>query len=260
METYLRERIRSSKVSNMVGIVLTLLAHAGAVSLVSFTGIKYIYPPPEETSFLLDFEEEQEAPVIRQRYGRQPMAEEVNPHEDIKLIQQSQSPIQSTAKQNLTAQGAPDSFGDVETPVPEQQPEVNKNALFPGMAKKDTSLTAPHAAQDPSASFKAGQADGNTKSGVTDGRPNARLKGRSAMGDMPKPSYDVQEEGIVVVKIWVDRYGNVQKAQAGYEGTTVDNTKLWAAARNAALKTHFNTSADAPILQEGTITYIFKLN
>ena len=70
----------------------------------------------------------------------------------------------------------------------------------------------------------------------------------------------VQESGIVVVDIWVDNYGNVQKAVAGAEGTTVTDKTLWQAARKAALGAHFNMSGDAPALQKGTITYIFKLN
>ena len=65
--------------------------------------------------------------------------------------------------------------------------------------------------------------------------------------------------GKVVVDIWVDNYGNVTKAIAGAQGTTVTNQSLWAAARAAAMKAHFNQSADAPALQQGTITYIFKL-
>ena len=64
----------------------------------------------------------------------------------------------------------------------------------------------------------------------------------------------------MVVDIWVDNYGNVQKAVAGGAGTTVADKTLWAAARAAAMKAHFNQSADAPALQQGTITYIFKLN
>ena len=63
----------------------------------------------------------------------------------------------------------------------------------------------------------------------------------------------------MVVKVWVDNYGNVKKAVPGADGTTVTDDKLWAAARNAAMKTHFNESIDAPAMQEGTITYIFKL-
>jgi hypothetical protein len=63
----------------------------------------------------------------------------------------------------------------------------------------------------------------------------------------------------VVVEIWVNKSGNVTKALAGAQGTTVSNPTLWAAARVAAMKTHFNQSVDAPELQQGTITYIFKL-
>jgi len=57
----------------------------------------------------------------------------------------------------------------------------------------------------------------------------------------------------------VDQYGNVTEAIPGAEGTTVTDKNLWNAARNAALKAHFNPSADAPPVQMGTITYIFKL-
>lgn len=89
--------------------------------------------------------------------------------------------------------------------------------------------------------------------------PHSHLKGRSVVGALPRPVYDSEESGTVVVSIWVDNYGNVTKAQAGAEGTTTNNKKLWTAARDAAMKAHFNQKADAPALQEGTITYIFTL-
>ena len=41
--------------------------------------------------------------------------------------------------------------------------------------------------------------------------------------------------------------------------TVVTDQNLWQAARKAALGAHFNMSADAPAMQEGTITYIFNL-
>lgn len=89
---------------------------------------------------------------------------------------------------------------------------------------------------------------------------NITLNGRKVVGTIAKPEYTVQESGTVVVSIWVDTYGNVVKAQPGAEGTTVDNSALWSSARKAALATHFNADADAPALQKGTITYIFKLS
>lgn len=89
---------------------------------------------------------------------------------------------------------------------------------------------------------------------------NIILNGRKVVGTIAKPEYTVQESGTVVVSIWVDTYGNVVKAQPGAEGTTVDNSALWSSARKAAFATHFNADADAPALQKGTITYIFKLS
>lgn len=84
------------------------------------------------------------------------------------------------------------------------------------------------------------------------------LKGRKLIGTLPFPSYNVKESGTVVVTIWVDPYGNVVKAQPGADGTTVTSRKLWAAARDAAMKAHFNKKTNAPALQQGAITYIFK--
>ena len=255
MKQYLREREREAKVSTVTGIVLTVGVHLVILLSCAFTGLKYIYPPPQEQTFLIDFEADEPEPVRRQAIGQQPQAEEVDKEKPVELIQRSESPVKSE-KTNKTAEAKPDSHGDVEVPVPKE--EINKNALFPGMSKKDSSL-APHGATDPSAEFKAGHPKGNTQTGKTDGVPNAHLKGRNVLGALPLPAYSVQDEGKVVVDIWVDNYGNVTKAIAGGQGTTVSNQALWAAARAAAMKAHFNQSAYAPALQQGTITYIFKL-
>lgn len=255
MKAYLREREKESKVSTVTGIALTVAIHVLACVLFAFSGLKYIYPPPQEQTFVIDFQEEEEQPVRRQKFGRQPQAEEVDRTKPIELIQRSESP-NASKKENKTALAKPDEHGDVEVPAPKE--EINKNALFPGMSRKDSSL-APHGAEKNSATFKAGHPKGNTAVGKTEGAPNAHLKGRSVLGALPKPSYTVQNEGIVVVDIWVDNYGNVQKAVAGGQGTTVTDKALWAAARSAAMKAHFSQSVDAPALQQGTITYIFKL-
>jgi len=77
------------------------------------------------------------------------------------------------------------------------------------------------------------------------------------MGSLPLPTYSVQASGRVVVRIMVDRNGNVTSAIPGATGTTVTNKILWDAAKEAALKAKFNTSST--ISQEGTITYIFTL-
>ena len=258
MKEYIREREKQEKTSRLIGIGLAVVIPVCAVVLCSFTGFKYIWPPPQENSFVIDFTEEIEE-IIQHRDGAQPMAEEIDLSKPVELVQKSESPYVATTKKNETPATAPDPHGDVEVPVPPAEPVLDPRASFPGMSKKDTSLTAPHSASEASEGFKAGQPSGNTDKGQTSGTPNAHLKGRNVVGSLPRPSYSVQMEGTVVVSIWVDNYGNVTKALAGADGTTVTSTELWTAARNAAMKAHFNQKADAPALQQGTITYIFKL-
>jgi len=251
-------RQKREKTANITGIVMTAVLHLCALALVSFSGLKYIYPPPQEQSLLIDFSEEPEA-VVQQLHGREPLAEEVDLEKPVELAQKSESPVE-TDRENLTPETKPDDFGDVETPAPEpKEPELDPRAAFPGMAKKDTTLTAPHGAAEASNTFKAGQAAGNTDKGRTDGKPNAHVQGRSTVGNIPRPTYNVQESGIIVVDIWVDNYGNVVKAVPGGDGTTVLDKTLMAAARKAAMETHFNMAPDAPAMQQGTITYYFNL-
>lgn len=258
MKQYIRDRQQQEKISRVIGAALAVFVPVCAGVLCSFTGLKYIYPPPTESTFLIDFTEHIE-PVIQHRDGAQPRAEEVDLTQPIELIQKSEAPYVATVEKNLTPATAPDTHGDVEVPAPPEEPKLDPRASFPGMSKKDTTLTAPHSASNASEGFKAGQPKGNTDKGQTDGTPNAHLKGRNVVGALPRPSYSIQESGIVVVTIWVDQYGTVQKALAGADGTTVTDKTLWAEARKAALSAHFNQQADAPALQQGTITYIFNL-
>ena len=250
-----QKRERNAKVT---GILMTVALHACALVLVSFSGLKYIYPPPQEQSMLIDFSEAPEIPT-QQLQGREPLAQEVDLDRPVELAQKSESPYEGEVE-NLTPQTAPDPVGDVDVPAPPQdEPALDPRAAFPGMARKDTTATTPHDAAEAADGFKAGQARGNTESGRTDGKPNAHVQGRTIKGNLPRPVYNVQESGIVVVDIWVDNYGNVAKAVPGGDGTTVLDKTLLNAARNAAMETHFNQSMDAPAMQQGTITYYFNL-
>ena len=95
--------------------------------------------------------------------------------------------------------------------------------------------------------------------GIGDGAPSYRLGDRKVQS-LPKPKYDYQTEGIVVVEISVDRTGTVTKAVAGVKGSTTLDENLCREARDAAMKAKFDSNNNAPLLQKGTITYNFKLN
>lgn len=84
------------------------------------------------------------------------------------------------------------------------------------------------------------------------------LSGRSASA-LPKPAYQSQAEGKVVVEVRVDQNGNVLSARPGVKGSTTSDKQLHEAAKKAALKAKFNVEKDAPAQQIGTITYSFIL-
>jgi len=257
---YLKDRKRQEDTSRMIGIAATVLIHAFVAVFGVFSGIKYIYPPPQEKNLLIEFEQlDEPVPIKRTKTGNQPRSEVVDKTKPIELVKASEAQHEGT-KQNLAPEATVGDDGDVEVPEPPREKEINKRALFHAADNKtDKDTLAQQTAKKVSDALSAGHASGNTKTGKTTGEPNAKLQGRSVLGTLRSPSYPVQQSGIVVVDIWVNQYGKVEKAVAGGEGTTVTDKNLWAAARNAAVETSFNMSADAPALQKGTITYIFNL-
>ena len=92
-----------------------------------------------------------------------------------------------------------------------------------------------------------------------DGDGNYLLGGRRAI-DKVIIVQDCNQEGIVVVDIDVDRNGNVTKAIPGVRGTTNNSRCLLDPARQAALRTKFNSDPNAPARQMGRIIYRFSLS
>ena len=254
---YMQERNRQQTRSRISGGVLVVLTHGVLIGTLFVGGFTYIDPPPpEKEQIVIDFSEVEMQKPKQRRDGTRPRAEV--PTKEIKLVQQSEAQHLGT-KTNEAQEATVGDKGDVEVPEPPRK-EINKRALFSSANNKSQKDTlAAQTAREVTDALKAGHALGNTKTGETSGEPKANLKGRTLNGTLPRPSYPVQKSGVVVVKIWVDNYGIVQKAIAGAEGTTVTDKDLWNAARKAAMGASFDMSADAPAMQKGTITYIFKL-
>ena len=258
---YIQERKRQEVKSRTTGIALTVALHVVLFAGCFATGFTYLDPPPpEKEMILIDFEKLEIQKPEQIWNGTRPQAVNPDPTQPINLVQQSEAPLEGT-QSNEAPESVVDDFGDVDIKDPEPpKKEIDRRALFRAANNKTNKDTlAAQTAREVTDALKAGHAQGNTRNGETSGEPNAKLAGRSVDGTLPRPSYNVQASGKVVVQIWVDNYGQVQKAVAGVEGTTVSDKTLWQAARKAALGAHFNMSADAPAMQEGTITYIFNL-
>lgn len=149
----------------------------------------------------------------------------------------------------------------VEKPVEEPKPVVNTKALYPGTSKTSTSGT--------NQGIKEGAGDMGKPTGYKDsdnydgqgGSGNGisySLGGRGAKF-IEKPTASFNEVGTVVVSIWVNREGNVVRAQVNPKGTTIVDAGMKKTAVDAAKNSTFDSDANAAELQTGTITYKFVL-
>jgi TonB family protein len=131
--------------------------------------------------------------------------------------------------------------------------------MYPG--RKDTE--APGSEGVTQGEGNQGSPTGSTESdnyaqGLGGGGINFSLAGRNPV-NLPKPEYNAQVSGTVVVRIRVNREGKVISAEPGVKGSNILDENLLAAAKKAALNARFNAKSDAAYTQAGTITYHFVL-
>lgn len=137
--------------------------------------------------------------------------------------------------------------------------EREANAKIAGAFGKGSSMSSRGESEDKEGN--EGSVEGNETTGAITGVGGYGafdLSGRSlGEGGLPRPIYDVQDEGRVVVNITVNRDGLVIAASINHR-TNTTNAKLRKAAMDAARKAVFN-SVNTVDNQMGTITYYFKL-
>ncbi len=146
-------------------------------------------------------------------------------------------------------------------PVEKPQPKVNQRALFKGSDKAQDGgsegITGQPGDQGkPNGLAGIKQYDGNGGSGNGTGYS---LGGRGAK-KLERPNEDFNEEGHIVVDIWVNREGKVVRAEIATKGTDIVNSQMRNKAKNAALQSKFAADPNAPDEQKGTITYTFVIN
>ena len=131
---------------------------------------------------------------------------------------------------------------------------INPKALFSKKNKANKSV-------DENKSFFGSEIDIKNNESYQNGDDGIsfNLNGRN-ISTRVVPNYDIQEEGIVVVLISVNRNGLVTNAITGAKGSTTFNSTLLQKAKKAALKTKFSINSKAPVSQQGKIIYNFKLN
>jgi colicin import membrane protein len=126
------------------------------------------------------------------------------------------------------------------------------NASSQGNAGGEGNQGSPNG--NPNSTNYNGDGSGNGAAGTGMGN----VAGRQYRGG-PSVETNVQVEGVVTVKIWVDNEGRVLRVQGGVHLTTITNTKVWQLCENNAKRHTFSANPNDDPEKEGTITYRFKL-
>lgn len=140
------------------------------------------------------------------------------------------------------------------------QPVANPKAIYTGKSNKTTQGGSQGITGQPGDQGKPNGTPGSTNYDGLGGKGNGigyDLGGRGAK-NLPKPVYNSDEQGDIVVEIKVDRDGRVTFARAGARGTTISDQTMQRQAEEAARRSLFVRDISAPEEQRGTITYRFR--
>jgi len=86
--------------------------------------------------------------------------------------------------------------------------------------------------------------------------PTYKVIGRTATSDLVLPNIECSEEGFVTIKVTIDETGSVASASVDSGNSTIRNSKVRSACREAAQKTKFTSGASSKA--KGSITYTFS--
>lgn len=218
-------------------------------------------PEPDPVDEEIITQETEEAPAIEEveeiEPEPEPEKEEEKKEEEIQKEEEvvEEKPVEEIIDSVFT-QNEPVEEVVVEDP----KPVVVTRALYKG-----------------SSSDGQGTSQGITEGGGDQGKPHGykesdKYDGKGGSGNgisfslggrgslhLEQPTAKFNEQGTVVVSIWVDRSGTVKKAQVSAKGTTVLDQNLRKIAVDAAYNSSFAEDPSAAELQRGTITYNFIL-
>lgn len=236
--------------NKLYGIITTVVIHATAVVLLFVLCFKTPLPLPGEEG----------VEVNLGMYETSLQDYETTSQQDQETTSQQVEETEEVEEENIT-------FEDEEVPaieeeteeVEEEKPVVNQRAMFKAPVTKN-------ADNDKQSDDKKDYMERGIPEGLKDIN---RYEGHGGSGDGPaydlggrgaksisSPSKEFSEEGTVVVDIWVDKDGRVQRAEIG-KGTTIVNSSMLESAKRAALNSIFNKDDKAAELQKGSITYTF---
>jgi colicin import membrane protein len=225
--------------------------------------IQEVTSPPPSPNAVKKADEE---PLLTQNTEEAPEVKKIDPEAEKKRIEKIEADKKIREElevERIRKKQAEEERKKIEAEQQRQADIMNrtKNALANSKNAGTSSTSEGIAGGTGNQGDPRGSADSNVRgegSGLGDKGISYELQGRGFQ-KLPKPKYDYQGEGRVVVEVSVDRSGKVIQAVPGIKGSTTLDEYLLKVAKEAALEASFDSKPDAPLFQKGTITYNFIL-
>lgn len=234
----------------LIGLIVSIVAHGLLILCLLLMGLRYPDPPPPELGVEMDMGEFSDVGTDSEHAaegGEDLSSESSYANDDNNELTQQSEDVPLTSKKTPSPTKNKKKPKDNVKPQSEET-KVDQNALFTkGRVKKGSG-----------GSTGVGEGSGKGSGGEGGGSGiSFSLAGRGSKS-LPGPTATSPENGNIVVEIRVDQEGNVVFAKAGVRGTTLWDTNLFRRCEQAAKKSKFTAKPDAPELDPGTITYIFR--
>lgn len=256
------------------GIIKATIVLIILIILMFISGLKYLDPPPE-TGIAVNFGTSSVGSGDMQPQQNRPQPKPIQQEQQQEITQPDvtekvltqeteEAPVIEEKPKKPEKQEKPKK----KKPKPQPKPQPDKNITdilntvnnAPGESTNNSSSEG----DDQQMGDKGGTSGdpnapgyyGSGGRGASGGKGNYQLGSRKAL-TKPKPTYNCNEEGRVVIKIYVNKQGIVTKAVLG-KGSTNNAPCLVNAAKKAALQTKWESDKNAPDTQIGRIIFNFK--
>ena len=234
----------------LIGLIVSIVAHGLLILCLLLMGLRYPDPPPPELGVEMDMGEFSDVGTDSEHAaegGEDLSSESSYANDDNNELTQQSEDVPLVSKKTPSPTKNKKKPKDNVKPQSEET-KIDQNALFTkGRVKKGSG-----------GSTGVGEGSGKGSGGEGGGIGTAFSLAGRGKNSITLPTATSSENGSIVVEIRVDQEGNVVFAKAGVRGTTLWDTNLWRRCEQAAKKSKFTAKPDAPELDPGTITYIFR--
>lgn len=234
----------------LIGLIVSIVAHGLLILCLLLMGLRYPDPPPPELGVEMDMGEFSDVGTDSEHAaegGEDLSSESSYANDDNNELTQQSEDVPLVSKKTPSPTKNKKKPKDNVKPQSEET-KIDQNALFTkGRVKKGSG-----------GSTGVGEGSGKGSGGEGGGIGTAFSLAGRGKNSITLPTATSSENGSIVVEIRVDQEGNVVFAKAVWKGTTLTDTNLWRRCEQAAKKSKFTAKPDAPELQKGKITYIFR--